>query len=290
MSRAKDLGIAVIAIVAIAAIVATVASLVSAKSAKPARPVQGCQVSVDGHSTSLSFEQSENAAMIVGESLRRGLPARAATIALTTAYQESNLINLDHGDLDSIGLFQQRPSQGWGTEEQIMDPWYSAGAFYDRLIQVPDWQTDDISDVAQKIQISNHPDAYRKHEANARAWASALTGFSPASVSCVNQQDNPAAPDKLIAFLNHVWGENLSISQEAETVTVLAGSEPTTWAIAQLSQLLGQQIGLVSASTNGFQWTMSPDAYQRWEPNQSAAAAEGTWQATVTLRAPRKGA
>ena len=73
MSKAKDLGIAVIAIVAIAAIVATVASLVSAKSAKPARPVQGCQVSVDGHSTSLSFEQSENAAQGFADDHRRVL-------------------------------------------------------------------------------------------------------------------------------------------------------------------------------------------------------------------------
>ena len=86
---------------------------------------EGCQARVGGVVVDLSTEQAENATTIVAVAVRRGLPARAASIALATAYQESKLRNLDHGDRDSLGLFQQRPSQGWGTPEQVMTPTYA---------------------------------------------------------------------------------------------------------------------------------------------------------------------
>jgi hypothetical protein len=73
----------------------------------------GCTAEVDGHTVEVDLEQAENAALITAISVRRGLPARAASIALATAYQESKLVNIDYGDRDSRGLFQQRPSQGW---------------------------------------------------------------------------------------------------------------------------------------------------------------------------------
>ena len=80
--------------------------------------------------------------------------------ALAAAFQESGLHNLSHGDRDSLGLFQQRPSQGWGTPSQIMDPGYAAGAFYHRLAQVTGWQTTSVTDAAQQVQRSAAPDAY----------------------------------------------------------------------------------------------------------------------------------
>ena len=150
---------------------------------EPILPAQGCTVTVDDFTTALTWEQAENVSIIVGESIRRELPPRAATIALVTAYQESDLRNLDHGDRDSVGLFQQRPSQGWGTVEEIMDPWYSAGKFYEALVTIPDWQNGIINDVAQAVQRSGYPQAYAQHEPKGRAWASALTGHSPAAVN-----------------------------------------------------------------------------------------------------------
>ena len=78
------------------------------------------------------------------------MPARAATIALATAYQESGLRNLDHGDRYSLGLFQQRPSQGWGTRNQMQDPYYSINAFYDALAKIKDYQSLRITVAAQK--------------------------------------------------------------------------------------------------------------------------------------------
>jgi len=100
-----------------------------------------CSASVDGTTVELSPEQMGHAATIAGIAQRRGLPARAATIGIATAMQESKLVNVDYGDRDSLGLFQQRPSQGWGTPAQILDPNYAAGRFFDHLVQVPNWQT-----------------------------------------------------------------------------------------------------------------------------------------------------
>jgi hypothetical protein len=134
---------------------------------------ESCGVEVDGTRWLLSPVQSDNAALLTAVSVRRGLPARAATIAIATALQESKLVNLSYGDRDSVGLFQQRPSQGWGTAEQIMDPVYSTDRFYDGLVGIAGYQDLPITDAAQKVQRSAFPEAYAEHEALARAWAPA---------------------------------------------------------------------------------------------------------------------
>lgn len=113
-----------------------------------------CTVVVDDHEVTLTREQARNASIIVAASVERGLPERAAIVALATAYQESGLRNLDYGDRDSLGLFQQRPSYGWGTEEEIMDPWYTSHRFYEELVKFDNWETTDINDMAQKVQRS----------------------------------------------------------------------------------------------------------------------------------------
>ena len=112
----------------------------------------------------LDLDQAHYASIVVGLSVRRGLPPRAASIAMATVYQETGIRNLDYGDRDSVGLFQQRPSQGWGTPKQLMDPYYATGKFYDALVKIDDWETGDINDVAQKVQRSGYPEAYRDHE------------------------------------------------------------------------------------------------------------------------------
>ncbi|GAB6986717.1 hypothetical protein [Nocardioides pyridinolyticus] len=143
-----------------------------------------CTATVGGRTVELDVEQAENAALIAAVSVGRGLPARAATIALATAYQESKLYNLEHGDRDSAGLFQQRPSQGWGTFEQVTDPWYATNAFYDELAEVEGYESMEVTDAAQRVQRSGFPEAYADHEADARVLASALTGNSPHAFSC----------------------------------------------------------------------------------------------------------
>src|SRR5687767_12946959 len=96
---------------------------------------EGCSATLAGRTVDLTTEQAENAALIAAIGVGRGLPARAVSIALATAYQESKIRNLDHGDRDSLGLFQQRPSQGWGTPKQVRDPYYATNAFYDALVK-----------------------------------------------------------------------------------------------------------------------------------------------------------
>ena len=116
--------------------------------------------------------------------MRRALPQRAVIVALATALQESKLRNLNYGDADSLGLFQQRPSQGWGTAAQIMTPTYAAGKFYDALVKVPNWQTIPLTQAADAVQRSAFPDAYRDWEPRATALAGALTGTTNGQLSC----------------------------------------------------------------------------------------------------------
>jgi len=146
---------------------------------------EGCRAEVGEVVVELSTEQAENAATIAAVGVRRELPARAVSIALAAAYQESKIHNLDHGDRDSLGLFQQRPSQGWGTKAQIQDPIYAINAFYDALVQIEGYQQRRITEAAQLVQRSGYPEAYEEHAVDARALASALTGYSAARFTCV---------------------------------------------------------------------------------------------------------
>ena len=130
---------------------------------------------VDGGTVTVSAEQARNATTIARVARDRGLPDRAVVIALATAQQETRLRNLNYGDRDSLGLFQQRPSQGWGTPAQVQDPIYAAGKFYDGLVQIPGWDTGRLTDVAQRVQRSGFPEAYQKHQAMAEELTAALT-------------------------------------------------------------------------------------------------------------------
>ncbi len=144
----------------------------------------GCTAEVDGHTVEVDLEQAENAALIAAVSIERGMPARAASIALATAFQESKLYNIEFGDRDSVGLFQQRTSQGWGTVPELMDPVYATNAFYDALVKIDGYREMEITEAAQAVQRSAYPDAYADHEEDGRALASALTGNSAAALWC----------------------------------------------------------------------------------------------------------
>ncbi|MFD5425602.1 C40 family peptidase [Streptomyces sp. NPDC127084] len=119
-------------------------------------------------------EQLPHAKVIVATGVQMKISARGQVIALATALQESNLRNLNHGDRDSIGLFQQRPSQGWGTREQILDPVYASTKFYKALKSLKDWESMPVTVAAQKVQKSGFPDAYAKHEPLATALQQAI--------------------------------------------------------------------------------------------------------------------
>ncbi|WP_082571275.1 LysM peptidoglycan-binding domain-containing protein [Agromyces sp. Root1464] len=148
-----------------------------------ARPVAA--VSVASVSVALTEEMRGNARIIVDVGRALGVPDQGIVIALAAAAQESGLKNPEYGDLDSLGLFQQRPSQGWGTVEEVLDPVRSATAFYGGaanpnagrtrgLLDIPGWESLTVTQAAQAVQLSAHPDHYAKWEASARAWLSEL--------------------------------------------------------------------------------------------------------------------
>ncbi|MFG2871443.1 hypothetical protein [Streptomyces sp. NPDC048338] len=185
-----------------------------------------CTVGSGGTVYEFTPEQASNAATISAVGTTRGMPERAVTIALATALQESALRNIRHGDRDSLGLFQQRPSQGWGTPEQILDPVYSSGKFYDGLAKVPGYSRLPLTVAAQKVQRSGFPQAYAKHEPDAALLAAALTGRSPATLSCRTgtpggtQEARAGDPAKLRAELLRDFGPRIA----PKAVTGGAGS------------------------------------------------------------------
>jgi hypothetical protein len=143
-----------------------------------------CSAVAAGRTSDINPDQAGNAAVIAAVAVHRGLPGRAASIGLATALQESKLRNLDYGDRDSLGLFQQRPSQGWGTRDEVLDPVYAANAFYDVLVKVEGYTSLPITKAAQRVQRSAFPTAYGDKEPEARVLASTLTGYSPAGFTC----------------------------------------------------------------------------------------------------------
>jgi hypothetical protein len=147
-------------------------------------PIATAECTLPETSLTLTAEQVSNAATIAAVARDRGLPDRAVVIALATAQQESRLRNLDYGDRDSLGLFQQRPSQGWGTETQVQDPVYAAGKFYDGLVKVPGWDSGRLTDVAQAVQLSGFPEAYQQWEPMATELVAAMTEDPSHALSC----------------------------------------------------------------------------------------------------------
>ncbi|WP_432094138.1 hypothetical protein [Streptomyces sp. bgisy100] len=181
----------------------------------------------------LEPEQAVNAATIEAVGSARGLPERAITIALATAMQESGLRNIDYGDRDSVGLFQQRPSQGWGNGRQIRDPVYSAGRFYEHLVKVPGYSRLPLTVAAQKVQRSGFPQAYAKHEPNASLLAAALTGRMPGAFSCRTPpaDGRPGDPAGVRAQLVREFGPEVLPGQEAGRKQRAAGGARSVVAV-----------------------------------------------------------
>lgn len=140
----------------------------------------------------LPAEQIPNAQSIVATGISLDVPPRGQIVALATALQESRLRNLDAGDRDSLGLFQQRPSQGWGTAQQIRDPLYSSGQFYTHLLKVHGWQHLTVTQAAQAVQRSGLPDAYAPWEGLATALQKAIAATFP---SAGNDRPQHAGPN-----------------------------------------------------------------------------------------------
>ena len=146
-----------------------------------------------GGGSEVTDEQLANAAVIVATGRELGVPERGLWVALGTALQESGLRNLDYGDRDSLGLFQQRPSQGWGSPAQVRDPRYSATQFYDRLVEVPSWAEMPLWQAAQTVQRSAFPLAYAKWEQTAADILAEVDGNPNLLVAAAVQNCEPGS-------------------------------------------------------------------------------------------------
>jgi hypothetical protein len=248
------------------------------RGAGPLPDPEGCSATVQGHQVDLATDQAENATLIAAVGVRRGLPARAVSIALATAFQESKIRNLPHGDRDSLGIFQQRPSQGWGTPKQLHNRYYAINAFYDALQKVDGYQDMRITEAAQMVQRSGFPEAYEAHAEDARALASALTGYSPGGrFSCVVRADpgHHGTASKVTRALTRAYG-GLAIHRTGvrQDLTVAVGRSASGhrlgWSVAQF--LVGQagRLHVTEVRFDGKSWTAGSASSRGWERSAHA--------------------
>ena len=218
----------------------------------PTAESANCDVSNSPYT--LSTEQAANAATISAVATSRELPTRAVTIALATALQESKLVNVEYGDRDSLGLFQQRPSQGWGSPGQILDPRYSAGKFFDALVKVKGWKNLELTVAAQAVQGSGHPTAYRQWEDQAATLTKAFVGTEPALLSCSFPEPTVAAtPVKVMQLLGlELRHTKLAASAQAGELRSAAPWAAAGWLVAKADRL-----GIEAVALDGRRWTRS---------------------------------
>ncbi|MFC7532108.1 hypothetical protein [Actinoplanes sp. GCM10030250] len=267
--RAKPLVgvITLLALVGVIGVVVLVNNL--AGNLKLPRLGPECTVSADGEVT-LDAVQMANAATITAVGVRRGMPEQAVVVALATAFQESKLENLDDGDRDSVGLFQQRPSQGWGTFEEIKDPRYAAGKFYASLKKVKGWQKMRVTDAAQKVQRSAYPEAYEKWADESRVLAAALTGRATGAVECTvrgtPQLRGAEAAAALLESLKLDWGKKLpsaAAAARAAGLTVDVTNANNGWRYAHWLVSHASATGLERVRFGGLEWH-APEG--KWQP------------------------
>lgn len=226
-----------------------------------------------GTSYVISGTQASHAATIAAVGDELGLPGRAVTIALATALQESGLRNLPYGDRDSLGLFQQRPSQGWGTPEQVTDPRYAAAAFYTALAELPGWETQRLTEAAQAVQRSGFPDAYQQWEPQAQALTDALREPA-AGLHCSTGEPDDPRPVREEALLTAVLADlgTAPTAMRDGRLTWAAGDRP--WLLANWLVAHADEFGLAAITLAGRGWT----AADGWAPEPAAAATEITVQ------------
>lgn len=247
-----------------------VASAVVARLVPTLLPA-GCTITAaGGGDVDLSPDQAANAATISAVSVERRLPTRAAVIATATAMQESKLRNLDHGDRDSLGLFQQRPSQGWGSAAQVQDPHYASERFYDHLVTVSDWQTRPLTEVAQDVQRSGYPEAYAKHEDDATVIAEGFTGNRAGAVTCrLDVVSGPGDPAAVADALSAEFGVRPRVS--GRTVQVRTDTERGAQAVAAWSVAQAHTNETEAVSVAGRTWTRGRGDEARTWPVDAAS-------------------
>ncbi|MDQ1677722.1 MAG: hypothetical protein QOC93_2866 [Actinomycetota bacterium] len=241
-----------------------------------------CRVFVGERTVRLDPEQAGHAATIAAVAHRRDLPERAVTVAFATALQESKLRNLTGGDRDSVGLFQQRPSQGWGTPAQLRDTRYAARQFYRHLVKVDGWETLPVAVAAQAVQRSAEGRAYEKWAGDAAALARAFTGGAPGAVTCRLRKDGgtvaPAEEDlgsALAADVGTVSSSRPGGASASRRVTVpvgaaAGGATDPGWRVAYWFVAQARTYGVHTVRYGALEWTASSGKWRQPVENGSS--------------------
>jgi hypothetical protein len=248
--------------------------------------VPGCQAGTGQNAVPLDFGRTADAATVAAVAVREHLPARALTIAYATAFQESKLENLTYGDRDSVGIFQQRPSQGWGSAAQLEDPAYASRAFFGALVKVPQYATIPVYQAAQAVQHSADGYAYQQYEQTATQLTADFT-TRPHAVTCWYSPAAQAADQNLSLKLDlHGAAEELdsvfgtpgqggalrgvtrirSGSADLITTAPSAGWSVADWLVANASSY-----GITQVSYAGYEWKAQLSETS-WQSDPSAGA------------------
>jgi len=240
------------------ALLLTVGGYIALRHSVPVLEPSSCSAQAagrDGQPVSLTVGQAGIAATIAGVAQRRAMPPRAVTIAYATALQESKLTNLTSGDLDSIGVFQQRPSQGWGTTRQLENPVYATNKFFAALSRVQGYRGLPVYKAAQAVQHSADGYAYNQYATVAAHLASAFTGQRPHAVWC--WYPGPAGKPRLSAAsraLARAFGP-LPVTRQADPAVAVRIPRPAgAWAVAAWLVAHAGSYGIRHVSYGGYQW------------------------------------
>ena len=226
-------------------------------------PAPGCQAGTGVQAIDLDPEQAEVAATIAGVAARHRLPRQAVTIALAAALQESKLHNLDYGDRDSVGIFQQRPSEGWGSATELQDPVYATTKFYSALIKVHGYATMPVDQAAQAVQHSADGSAYQQWTDIAGQLTSSFSGKSPHTVSCWYTPSGPANLAGVEKQVRQTFGPagrkavvvRITTARSAKkNVAVLQVKPAAGWTVASWLVAHAQAYHLSQIRYAGFSW------------------------------------
>jgi hypothetical protein len=249
--------------------------------------IPGCQAGFGNNAVALDFGQAADAATIAGVTVRDHLSSRALTIAYATGWQESKLENLTYGDRDSVGIFQQRPSQGWGTTAELEDPVYATQAFFNKLVQVADYQTIPVYQAAQDVQASADGYAYQAYAPTGQLMAADYTTV-PHAVTCWYSPDAQAAAQNASPKLNltgaakeldHVFGTPGEVNSALTGVTRLSSGTADKvvavpgagWTVADWLVANASSYGITQVSYDGYRWTASLTETS-WQADPAASA------------------
>jgi hypothetical protein len=266
-------------------IVAVFGVYTSFRHVPPPPPAPGCQAGTGAQAIALDTDQAAIAATIAGIAARHKLPKYAVTIAYATALQESRLHDLDYGDRDSVGVFQQRPSQGWGTTAEIEDPVYATTRFFDALVQVPGYTKMPVAQAAQDVQHSADGSAYEQWAPVAAQLTAYFTGISPHDVSCwytvapVPVKADLTAAVRSLAQTVGPAGRNgvvvrITLPRSADkdgSSAVLHVRAGAAWTVAGWLVAHAQAYGLSDVRYAGYEWTAA-DGSMGWQPDSAATS------------------